>query len=171
MKEFKRAGQNHAFDKQKEYTSLYNMQQCLQQCNSGIGGNRGSQWPVTRGNLGGNRGSQWPVTRGYLGRSRDHDWMGDDWMAFTRSTRNYGPGDSDSCRRRARLRSGRVRLRLWHKLAKPVLSADTFFYLIYLENFLDSRFLIHSNRKKTPQNGYLHTSISVNKKKTSCLGV
>ncbi len=37
-----------------------------------------------------------------LGRSRgaatgvDDDWMGDDWMAFTRSTRNYGPGDSDS---------------------------------------------------------------------------
>ena len=54
-------------------------QQCLQQCNSGIGGNRGSQWPVTRGNR---------------GRSRlDDDWMGDDWMAFTR---NYGPGDSDS---------------------------------------------------------------------------
>jgi hypothetical protein len=38
----------------------------------------------------------WQVTRGNLGRSQDHDWMGDDWMAFTRSTRNYGPGDSDS---------------------------------------------------------------------------
>ncbi len=44
------------------------MQQCLQQCNSGIGGNRGSLWPVTRGNR---------------GRSRF-------------GTRNYGPGDSDS---------------------------------------------------------------------------
>ncbi len=52
--------------------------------------------------------------------------------------------------------------RLWHELAKPVRSADTFFDLIYLENFLDSRYFIHSNRKKTPQNGYLHTSISVN---------
>ncbi len=30
------------------------------------------------------------------GHGLDADWMGDDWMAFTRSTRNYGPGDSDS---------------------------------------------------------------------------
>jgi hypothetical protein len=61
--------------------------------------------------------------------------------------------------------------RLSHEIAKPVQSADTFFELSYLENFLDSRYFIHANRKKTPQNGYLHTSISVNPKKTSCLGV
>ncbi len=30
------------------------------------------------------------------GHGWDDDWMGDDWMAFTRSTRNYGHGDSDS---------------------------------------------------------------------------
>jgi hypothetical protein len=61
--------------------------------------------------------------------------------------------------------------RLFHEIAKPVLSADMFFELSYHENFLESRYFIHANRKKAPQNGYVHTSISVNSKKTSCLGV
>ncbi len=63
------------------------------------------------------------------------------------------------------------RLRLFHEIAKPVQSADTFFELSYLENFVDSRYFIHANRKKTPKNGYLHTSNSVNPKKKTCLGV
>ncbi len=40
--------------------------------------------------------------------------------------------------------------RLSHEIAKPVQSADTFFELSYLKNFLYSRYFVHANRKKTP---------------------
>jgi hypothetical protein len=63
--------------------------------------------------------------------------------------------------------------RLSHEIAKPVQSADTFFelsYDSYLENFLDSRYFIHANQKKTPQMGIYILLFQSIKKKLAVLG-